>query len=192
MEENSIDKYLRTGSIEQSAWCSVVLFGKNTASYKLAPRSSSCSLCSRGATPSRSKSSPSRSRHASANTPRRRRASQSTARTNFSTHVRACNAGTIALEELTSATVQSSFRYVLDAFRVVNASQVTMTFFEKDFTRGSNVLPGIGLMPRAGDENLRERVPDGQKRREFSLERRIGAHTFLSSTLLLGFETQDI
>ena len=86
------------------------------------------------------------------------------------------NAGTIALEELTSVTVQSSFRYVLDAFRVVNASQVTMTFFEKDFTRGSNALPGIGLMPRAGDENLRERVPDGQKRREFSLERRIGAH----------------
>ena len=30
-------------------------------------------------------------------------------------------------------------------------------------------------MPRAGDENLRERVPDGQERRELPLERRLGA-----------------
>ena len=38
-----------------------------------------------------------------------------------------------------------------------------------------HALPGIGFMPRAGDEDLRERVPDGQKRRELPLERRIGA-----------------
>lgn len=38
-----------------------------------------------------------------------------------------------------------------------------------------NALPGIGLMPRAGDENLRERIPDGQQRRELPLERRFGA-----------------
>ena len=30
-------------------------------------------------------------------------------------------------------------------------------------------------MPRAGDEDLRERIPDGQKRRKLSLERRFGA-----------------
>lgn len=39
-----------------------------------------------------------------------------------------------------------------------------------------NVLPGIGPVPRAGDENLRKRIPDGQKRRE----------------LPLGFETRDV
>ena len=38
-----------------------------------------------------------------------------------------------------------------------------------------NALPGIGLMPRAGDESLRERIPDGQQRRELPLERRFGA-----------------
>ena len=38
-----------------------------------------------------------------------------------------------------------------------------------------NALPGIGLVPRAGDEDFRERVPDGQKRRELPLERRFGA-----------------
>lgn len=39
-----------------------------------------------------------------------------------------------------------------------------------------NALPGIGLVPRAGDENLRERIPDGQQRCE----------------LPLGFETRDV
>lgn len=139
MAESSIYKYLRTGSIGRSTWCSVVLFGKNTSSYKLAPRSSSCSLRSRA-----------RLRHA-----RRAR------RPVFGTHPRhaktaarqsinrsnkflgACpgfNAGTITLDEPTLVTVQSSFRYALDTFHVVDASQVPMTFFEKDFTRGSKHL----------------------------------------------------
>lgn len=41
--------------------------------------------------------------------------------------------------------------------------------------RHENALPGIGLVPRAGDEDLRGRVPDGQRRRELPLERRFGA-----------------
>ena len=47
-----------------------------------------------------------------------------------------------------------------------------------------DTLPGIGFMPRAGDENLRERIPDGQKRRELPLERRFGADvvTYLDET----------
>ncbi len=39
-----------------------------------------------------------------------------------------------------------------------------------------HALPGIGLMPRAGDEDLRERIPDGQERRELPLERRFRAN----------------
>ena len=35
---------------------------------------------------------------------------------------------------------------------------------------------GIGLMPRAGNEGLRERIPDGWKRREPPLERRFRAY----------------
>lgn len=41
--------------------------------------------------------------------------------------------------------------------------------------RHERALPGMGLVPRAGDEDLRERVPDGQERRELPLERRFGA-----------------
>lgn len=33
----------------------------------------------------------------------------------------------------------------------------------------ANALPGIGLVPRADDEDLRKRIPDGQKRRELPL-----------------------
>ena len=39
-----------------------------------------------------------------------------------------------------------------------------------------HALPGVGLIPRAGDEDLRERVPDGQERRKLPLERRFGVH----------------
>ena len=39
-----------------------------------------------------------------------------------------------------------------------------------------SALPDIGFMPRAGDENLRKRIPDGQEQRE----------------LPLGFETRDV
>lgn len=38
-----------------------------------------------------------------------------------------------------------------------------------------HALPDIGPVPRAGDENLRERVPGEQKRREPPLERRFRA-----------------
>ena len=34
MAESPIDKYLRTGFLEQSSWRNIVLFGKNTASCK--------------------------------------------------------------------------------------------------------------------------------------------------------------
>jgi len=39
-----------------------------------------------------------------------------------------------------------------------------------------NALPGIRPAPRAGDEDLRECIPDGQKRREPLLERRLRAN----------------
>lgn len=36
MAESPIDKYLRTGSPEESNWRSVILFGRNVVSYKFA------------------------------------------------------------------------------------------------------------------------------------------------------------
>ena len=48
MAESSIDRYLRTGSLAQSSWRSIVLFGKNTASYKFALAQSLMQLAQQG------------------------------------------------------------------------------------------------------------------------------------------------
>lgn len=140
MAESPIDKYLRTGSLEQSSWRSVVLFGKNTASYKFALAQSLMQLTQQGrdsvtldelAVPFAARIC----EHAKT-APR-----QSTNRSNkFLDACLGFNAGTVTLDELTSTTVQNGFRYVLDAFHIVNAGQVPMTFFEKDFARGSKRL----------------------------------------------------
>lgn len=50
------------------------------------------------------------------------------------------NVGAVTLDELATIAVQNGFRYVLDAFHIVNSSQVPMTFFEMDFSRGSKRL----------------------------------------------------
>ena len=140
MADSPIDKYLRTGSLEQSSWHSVVLFGKNTVSYKFALAQSLMQLAQQGrdsvtldelAVPFAARIC----EHAKT-APR-----QSTNRSNkFLDACLGFNAGTVTLDELTSVTVQSGFRYVLDAFHVVNAGRVPMTFFEKDFTRSSKRL----------------------------------------------------
>ena len=55
-----------------------------------------------------------------------------------------------------------------------------------------HALPGIRLVPRAGNEDLRKRVPGGQKRREPPLERRFGADVVSRLNPPFGFETHDL
>lgn len=140
MTENAIDRYLRIGSPGQSSWRSVVLFGKNTASYKFALAQSLMQLAQQGrdSVTLEELAVPFSARiceHAKT-APR-----QSTNRSNkFLDACLGFNEGTVTLDELVSVTVQSGFRYVLDAFHVVNAGQVPMTFFEKSFVHGSKRL----------------------------------------------------
>lgn len=140
MAESSIDKFLCTGSLGQSSWRSIVLFGKNTASYKFALAQSLMQLAQQGcdsvtldelAIPfaehicEHAKTAP----------------RQCTNRSNkFLDACLGFNAGAVTLDELAAITVQNGFRYVLDAFHVVNSSQVPTAFFEKDFSRGSKRL----------------------------------------------------
>ena len=51
-------------------------------------------------------------------------------------------------------------------------------------------FPGTGLMPYAGDEDLREHVPDGQKRRELPPSIKLMLISPLTYALLPGFETR--
>ena len=140
MAESPIDKYVRTGSPQESCWRSVVLFGKNTASYKFALAQSLLQLARQG------KSSVALEelalpyaqqicRHAKA-APR-----QSTNRTNK--FLQACtgfNEGSVSESQLIDATVRNGFNYVLDAFHNVNGAPVPVQFFQKDFRRGSKRL----------------------------------------------------
>ncbi len=140
MAENPIDEYVRTGSPEASCWRSVVLFGKNTASYKFALAQSVLGLARQGrsSVPLDELAVPFAARiceHAKT-APR-----QSTNRTNG--FLEACagfNAGAVTQSQLVDATVRQGFRYVLDAFHTVNGAEVPVTFFEKDFSRGSKRL----------------------------------------------------
>ena len=137
MAECPIDKYLRTGSPEQSSWRSIVLFGKNTSSYKFSLAQSLMQLARQGrdsvtldelAVPFAARIC----EHAKA-APR-----QSTNPSNgFLDACLGFNEGSVTLDELTEAAVRSGFRYVLDAFHTVNAGEVPVTFFRKDFSRGS-------------------------------------------------------
>lgn len=140
MSDSPIDKYVYSGPAEESCWRSVVLFGKNTASYKFALAQSVIELAKQGksivsidelAAPYAANIC----RHAKA-APR-----QSTNRTNA--FLRACsefNEGAISRSQLIDATVRHGFNYVLDAFHNVNGSQVPVQFFQKDFSRAGKRL----------------------------------------------------
>ena len=140
MAESPIDKYVRTCSPQESCWRSVVLFGKNTASYKFALAQSLLRLAQQG------KSSVALedlalpyARHICSHAKTAPR--QSTNRTNK--FLQACagfNEGSVSESQLVDATVRNGFNYVLDAFHNVNGAPVPVTFFQKDFSSGSKRL----------------------------------------------------
>ncbi|WP_428859630.1 hypothetical protein AB4920_09585 [Bifidobacterium dentium] len=140
MAESPIDKYIRTGQAEESSWRSVVLFGRNTASYKFALAQSILEITRRGkgfvtleelAEPFAAHIC----EHAKT-APR-----QSTNPTNkFLETCIAFNEGNASQDKLMSVTLQYAFKYVLDAFHTVNGNELPIRFFEKDFTRGSKRL----------------------------------------------------
>lgn len=140
MAENPIDKYLRMGSPEESSWRSVILFGRNVASYKfslaqalfdLAKQNKDAVTLGQLADPY--------TRHLCehvAHSPK-----QATSRS--SKFIDACagyNKGEVSHDQLIATAVQLGFNNVLDAFHVVNQGNVPVKFFEKDFSRGRKRL----------------------------------------------------
>ncbi len=140
MAESPIDKYIRTGQAEESCWRSVVLFGRNTASYKFALAQSILETTrqGKGSVALEELAGPFAAHiceHAKT-APR-----QSTNPTNrFLETCIAFNEGNASRDKLMSATLQYAFKYVLDAFHTVNGNELPIRFFEKDFARGSKRL----------------------------------------------------
>jgi hypothetical protein len=135
MGHGAFETYVETGTKEESNWRSVILFGRNVASYKFALAKSlielaqqnrdSCTLeelaipytrnlCEHLAHSPKQATSPS------------------------SKFLQACadyNSQNINLDELVTNAVKLGFNNVLDAFHVVNQTDLPVRFFEKNFTR---------------------------------------------------------
>ena len=137
---SAIDEYLLSGSPEESNWRSVILFGRNAASYKFALAQALIDLAKqdRDSVTLDQLADP-YTRHLCehlAHSPK-----QSTSRS--SKFIDACsgfNNGEVTHDALISTAVQLGFNNVLDAFHVVNQGDVPVKFFEKDFSRGSKRL----------------------------------------------------
>lgn len=140
LSKEPIDEYLTTGSAEESNFRSVILFGRNTASYKFALAKALFNLARQG------KDSVTLEQLADPYTKHlvehvRSHPRQTTNRS--SKFMDACAGyanGTTAYDELISTAVKLGFNNVLDAFHVVNKGDVPIRFFEKDFGRGARRL----------------------------------------------------
>lgn len=137
---SAIDEYLLTGSPEESNWRSVILFGRNAASYKFALAQALIDLAKqdRDSVTLDQLADP-YTRHLCehlAHSPK-----QSTSRS--SKFIDACsgfNNGEVTHDALIATAVQFGFNNVLDAFHIVNQGDLPVKFFEKDFSRGSKRL----------------------------------------------------
>ena len=135
--ENPISDYLSAGGVEESSFRSIVLFGRNVASYKFALARALMDLAAEG------RESATLAELAVPYTAHlvehvRRAPKQTTGRQGRL--LEACAgfaSGTATRTDLIDAAVGSGFNCVLDAFHTVNQTEVPIRFFEKDFARGS-------------------------------------------------------
>jgi len=120
----------------ESYWRSIILFGRNVASYKFALAKSILEIAPTGkteitfeelATPF----SRNLCEHI-ANAPKQ-------ATSSSSQFLEACinrNSGVLSQEALIDITVKKGFNNVIDAFHIVNDAQIPIKFYEKDYSRG--------------------------------------------------------
>lgn len=120
----------------ESYWRSIILFGRNVASYKFALAASLLEIVPTGKTiVTLDDLSEPFSRHLCEhllNAPK-----QSTSQTSqFLDSCRSYNRNEISKEELLGVTVQKGFNNVIDAFHIVNEGAIPIRFFEKDYSKG--------------------------------------------------------
>lgn len=134
---DAIHQYQCSGLEEESNWRSIVLFGRNVASYKFALAQALIDLAklNRSIVSLEDLAAPYAAHLCEhvAYSPR-----QATSRT--SKFIEACasfNQGDISHNALIEATVKHGLNYVLDAFHTVNQQQIPIVFFKKEFSRTS-------------------------------------------------------
>lgn len=123
-----------------SYWRSIILFGRNVASYKFALAKSLLEIAPTGKTHiTLEELSIPFSKHLCehiAKAPRQ-------ATSQSSQFLEACkdfNAGKISKTQLINITTAKGFNNVIDAFHVVNRSSIPVEFYKKDYSNGKNKL----------------------------------------------------
>jgi hypothetical protein len=117
----------------ESYWRSVILFGRNVASYKFALAKSLLEIVPTGRTEvSLEELAEPFSRHLCehiAHSPKQ----VTSSRSSFLDACRAFNEGTASREELLEITAKKGFVNVIDAFHIVNNGELPVSFYRKDF-----------------------------------------------------------
>lgn len=132
---SNIEKFQEEHPSLESYWRSVILFGRNVASYKFALAKSLLELMPTGKTVvGLNDLAVPFARHLCehiASTPKQ--ATSSTSR--FLDACKNYNEGLIPYDQLISTTVQLGFNNVIDAFHTVNESAIPIKFYEKDYSK---------------------------------------------------------
>lgn len=141
-----------------SYWRSIILFGKNVASYKFALANSLTELATAGQT---EVALSDLAAPFSAHICEHLKTAPRQATSKESTFLRACkqfNAGEISLATLCEITEKHGFNYVLDAFHTVNREEVPVKFFEQKISgKDSTIILTdfvYELIDLPGSENL--------------------------------------
>lgn len=159
---SDIEIYQNEHPCLESYWRSIILFGKNVASYKFALGKSLLELAEKQQTIiTLEELAVPYSKHICehiANAPRQ-------ATSNSSKFLEKCkeyNEGKIRVQELYDITVERGFNNVIDAFHVVNRDSIQVEFFTKNYKRGSKKIiltdEIFGLQENHNKENIYQEV----------------------------------
>lgn len=135
MAIETVESFLRKGTAEESNWRSIVLFGRNVASYKFALAKSLIDLANEGRdSVTLEQLAIPYTRHLCEHLTHSPK--QATSRSSrFIDTCKAFNEHDTSEDQLISTAVQLGFNNVLDAFHVVNQNNLPLRFFEKDFSK---------------------------------------------------------
>lgn len=165
MAERNIEKNIALFQEEkpslESYWRSVVLFGRNTASYKFSLAESLIALGKEGKT---SVSLAELAFPYAENICRHILQEKRQATNPSSTFLEACdsfNQNKISQEELIYTTVKHGFNWVLDCFHKVNGGDLPVKFFEKE---GKNLILTDEVLKLANTENAQNLYIENESR----------------------------
>ena len=155
--DTNIEQFKEQYPSRESYWRSIILFGRNVASYKFALAESLLEIAPTGQTEvTLEELAEPYSRHICEHievAPK-----QATSRSSFYLDsLRKFNEGEIEHDEMIDTTVARGFNNVIDAFHVVNNEPIPMEFFQKDYSKtGKKIILTDELFRLAEEEHSKD------------------------------------